>query len=42
MAFPNDKSSTPKGLRMGLKLELQISAWTKSPLMVLVSIKENV
>ena len=42
MAFPNDKSSTPKGLRMELKLELQISARAKSPLMELVSIKEDV
>ena len=42
MAFPNDKSSTSKGLRMELKLELQISTRAKSPLMELVSIKEDV
>jgi len=42
LAFPNDKSSTSKGLRMELKLELQISTRAKSPLMELVSIKEDV
>jgi len=42
LTFPNDKSSTPKGLRMELKLELQISTRAKSSLMELMSIKKDV
>jgi len=42
LTFPTDQSGTPKGLRMGLKLELEINTRTKSPLMELVSIKEDV
>jgi len=42
LAFQNDKSSTPKGLRIGLELELQINTRAKSSWMELMSIKEDV